>query len=91
MWQTRYAPVSNIHEENVRNWINDLYELARIAQGLTPPATPAVESTLEQTSRTDPGKYIGPAFGITCAILGVAVACIVGISMLLIFLSESGL
>ncbi len=34
LWQSRYNPVRNINPEAMRAWMNDLYELARIARGL---------------------------------------------------------
>ncbi len=91
LWQTRHIPLRNINGEAVRSWINDLYELARIAQGLTPPAVTAVESGLEHTTRTDRSKYTWPIIGITCGIIAAMVGCIIAISVVIIILSESGI
>lgn len=90
LWQTRHIPLRNINADTVRAWINDLYELARIAQGLTPPTVTAVESTLEQTSRTDRGKYTGPIIGITCGIIAAMAGCIIAISAAIIIFAEGG-
>ncbi len=90
VWQTRHIPLRNINADAVRAWINDLYELARIAQGLTPPAVSAVESGLEQTSRTDRGRYTKPIIGITCGIVAAMTGCIIAISAIVIILAESG-
>jgi len=90
LWQTRYIPLRNIKTEAVRAWINDLYEMARTAQGLTPPTVSAVESGLERTTRTDRGKYTGPIIGITCGIVAAMAGCIIAISVIIIILAESG-
>jgi hypothetical protein len=90
LWQSRYISVRNINSDTVRAWINDLYELARITQGLRPPAVTTEESSLEQTSRTDRSKYTWPILGITCGIFGLMTACIIGISIALILLVDSG-
>jgi hypothetical protein len=90
LWQSRHIPLRNINAETVRAWINNLYELARIAQGLTPPTIPAVESSLEQTSRTNRGKYTWPIVGITCAIFAAMAGCIIAISAIIIIPAESG-
>lgn len=91
LWQSHHLPLRNINTDTVRAWVNDLYELARIAQGLTPPTITAVESKLEHTNRTDRSKYTGPIIGITCGILGLMTACVIGISVLVIILTESGI
>jgi hypothetical protein len=91
LWQSRYLPVRAITPENVRTWVSDLSELARIAQDLMPPTVAAVESTLEQNIRLDRSKYTGRIIGITCGIIGLMTACMVGVSILLIFLTESGM
>ena len=90
LWQTRYIPLRNIKTDAVRAWINDLYELARAAQGLTPPMVSAVESGLERTTRTDRSKYTGPIIGITCGIVAAMAGCIIAISAVIIILAESG-
>jgi len=91
LWQSRYLPVRAINLENVRAWVNDLSELARIAQGLTPPTVTALESILEQNVRLDRSKYTGRIVGITCGVIGLMTACMVGVSILLIILTESGM
>lgn len=91
LWQSRYNPVRNINSETVRVWINDLYELARIAQGLTPPTVTTAESSLEHTTRTDRSKYTWPIVGITCGIVAAMAGCIIAISAIIIILAENGL
>jgi hypothetical protein len=91
LWQSHYNPVRNINAESVSAWINDLYELARIAQGLRPPRVTALESGLEHTSRTDRSKYTWPTVGITCGVIAAMAACVVAISVIVIILSESGI
>jgi hypothetical protein len=91
LWQSRYIPVRNIHAENMRAWANDLYELARIAQDLTPPAITAVESGLERTSRANRSRYTWPVAGITCGVFAVIAACGVVMAAVIIILAESGL
>jgi len=90
LWQSRYLPVQNITPDTVSDWINDLYELARIAQGLTPPTVTAVESGLERTTRIERSRFTWPVIGITCAIFSLMAACLVVISAALIILMESG-
>ena len=90
LWQTRYIPLRNINMDAVRPWINDLSELARIAQGLTPPTVSAVESGLERTTRADRSKYTWPIVGITCGIVAAMAGCIIAISAVIIILAESG-
>lgn len=90
LWQTRHLPMRHINAESVRTWINDLYELTRIAQGLTPPTVTALESSLEQTSRTDRGKYTWPIIGITCGIVAAMAGCIIAISAIVIIFAGSG-
>jgi hypothetical protein len=91
LWQSNHIPVRNINSENVRAWVNDLYELARIAQGLTPPTATAVESSLERTTRTDRSKYTWPVIGITCGIFAALAGCAIAISAIFIILAGSGL
>ncbi len=90
LWQTRHLPVRYINPEKVRAWLDDLYELTRIAQGLTPPTVPAVESGLEHTTRTDRGKYTWLIIGITCGIFAAMAGCIIAISAVVIILAGSG-
>lgn len=90
LWQSRYNPLRNINPESVRAWFNDLFELARIAQGLRSPSVIAEESGLERTTRTDRGKYTWPIVGITCGVFGALAACIIAISVAFILLAESG-
>jgi hypothetical protein len=91
LWQSHYNTVRNIHPESVRAWIDDLYELARIAQGLRSPRVTAVESDLERASRADRGKFTWPVLGVTCGIIAAMAACIIAISAVVIILMESGL
>lgn len=91
LWQTRYIPMRYIKPEAVRAWVDDLYELARIAQGLHPPGVVAVESSLERTTRSDRSKYTWPIVGITCGVIAIMTVCTTLISILFILLEESGL
>jgi hypothetical protein len=90
LWQSRYIPLRNINTETVRTWVNDLYRLAGIAQGLTPPTVTAAESALEQTTRTDRSKYTWPAIGITCGVFAAIAACGIVIAAVTIILIGSG-
>jgi len=90
LWQSHYNPVRNINPDSVKAWINDLYDLARLAQCLRPARATAVESSLEQTSRTDRNKYIWPTVGITCGVIAATAACVIAISEFVIIFSESG-
>ena len=91
LWQSRYLQMRHINAENVRAWINDLYELVRIAQGLLPPTVTAVESDLERLTRTDRSRYTWPVVGITCGVFAALAGCILAISAFVIILAESGL
>jgi len=90
LWQSRYIPLRNINAETVHAWVNDLHELARIAKGLTPPTVSAVESTLEQTTRTDRSKYTWPLIGITCSVFAAIAACGVIIAAVTLILVGRG-
>jgi hypothetical protein len=70
--------------------MDDLYELARIAEGLTPPTVTAAESGLEQSSRTDRSKYTWPIVGITCGVFAAMAACVLVISVAVIIFLGSG-
>ncbi|MFH1635567.1 MAG: hypothetical protein ABIG63_16375 [Chloroflexota bacterium] len=88
--QLNHTQIKNITPENVRAWIDDLWELARIADGLYPPTKTAEESKLELTTRTERSKYTWPTIGITCGVFAVMVACMVGVAAIFILLTEGG-
>lgn len=90
LWQSRYNPVGNISPDTVRAWINDLYEIARIAQGLASPTVISEESKMEATTRADRSKYTWPIVGITCGIVAAMTACTLAISVFVIFILDSG-
>jgi hypothetical protein len=91
MWQVRYLPMRVITTENVRTWLDALYQLARAAEGVTPPEHPMQESRLEHTSRANRGKLVLPIAGLTCGFIALVSLCILGVAGLLIYLTESGL
>jgi hypothetical protein len=91
LWQSRYNIVQNINPDTARSWIDDLYELAQIAQGLRSPKAPSKESSLEHTTRTERSKYTWPVIGITCGVIVSMSVCILLISAIAIMLAESGL
>ena len=90
LWQSRYNPVRNINPETMRARMDDLYELARIAEGLTPPTVTAAESGIEHTTRTDRSRYTWPIVGITCGVFAAMAACVLVISAAVIIYLESG-
>ena len=88
--QSRHLHTDYITPEVVRQWVNDLYELARIAQDIYPPEVTTVESKMESASRADRGKFTWPVIGITCGFFAVMTVCILAITAALIFIEESG-
>jgi hypothetical protein len=89
--KSRYIPINHITPDLVRNIVNDLYEFARIAEGLTPPTITAEESKIERASRSDRSKFTWPIIGITCGFFAIMTVCILGITAVLIFIDQSGL
>jgi hypothetical protein len=89
--QTRYIPTDNITPENVHQWVTDLWELARIAQGLQPPKIISEETQLERSTRADRSKITLWAVIGTCGFFALMTVCILAITATMIFIEESGL
>jgi len=88
--QLGHTQIKNITPENVRSWMDDLWELARIAGGLRPPTKTAQESEMEHTTRTERSKYTWPIIGITCGVFALMAACMVGVAAIFVLLEKSG-
>jgi hypothetical protein len=83
----------NLHTitvENVHSWIDDLLNLASIAEALPPPKVIAVASAFERRARLNRGDFIQPILGITCGIIGFFTAIIIIIAVVFINLSRGG-
>jgi len=91
LMQARYIPTGNINPEVVSAWVNDLYEVARIANRLPSANLRAEESKIEAASRSDRGKFTWPIIGITCSVFAVMAICILIITAVLIYIEESGI
>lgn len=91
LMQARFIPTGNITPEGVGSWVNDLYELARIAERLQPATVRAEESKIEAASRSERGRFTWPIIGITCGVFAVMIVCILVITALVIYLGESGI
>ena len=88
--QLGYTQIKNITPENVRAWMDDLWELARIADGLHPPTKTAEETEMEHTTRTARSKYTWPIIGITCGVFALMAACMAVIAVIFILFEKSG-
>jgi hypothetical protein len=91
MWQVRYLPMRLITTENVRTWLDDLYQLTRLAQSVTPPEHPIQESGLEHTVRSERSKLTMPIVGVTCGVIALMSLCTLGVAGVLMYLTDSGL
>jgi len=85
-----HVQVADLTPENVQSWVNDLLELARLAESLPAPMHTAEASGLEHRVRTDRSSYTWPIVGITCAVLAIMTLCVTAAAFGLIYLMESG-
>jgi hypothetical protein len=88
--QIHRTDISALTVENIRIWIYDLLDLARIAESLHPPAVTAVASAMERKTRLSRNDFIWPILGITCGIIGFFAACITIVAILFINLVKGG-
>lgn len=79
-----------ITAENLRIWVNDLFNLAKIAESLPTPGVTSFASAMERKTRINRGDFILPVMGITCGIVGFFAAIIIVIIILLFNLSKAG-
>lgn len=79
-----------ITAENLRIWVNDLFDLVEIAESLPAPTVTAVASAMERTTRQNRSRFALPILGIACGILGFFAAIIIIIIILFINLAKVG-
>jgi hypothetical protein len=79
-----------ITAENLRIWVNDLFDLVEIAESLPAPTVTALASAMERTTRLNRSRFALPILGITCGILGFFAAIIIIIIILFINLAKVG-
>lgn len=79
-----HIPVQQITSEAMEHWLNDLVELAQIAERLPEPNQIEVASTVEQRSRLNRSSFTLPAVLITLGFLGLTTLCVFSIAMILL-------
>jgi len=82
LYRTRQSAIT---PENVRQWLNDLLAVARVAESLPPPQQTAEASGLERTTRSNRNALFLPALGIVFALLcGLSLCALVPVAMILL-------
>jgi hypothetical protein len=66
---------SRITFEHVELWVNDLLAIARVAEGLSPPAQMVEATGLERAAQSNRGAFLVPTLAITCGLLAVLMLC----------------
>jgi hypothetical protein len=84
--QLRHFSLSILTPETVRQWLDDLFALAEIGEGLPPPAQTAQASDWERAGRSDRGRFLLPALGIVL-LLVLCIFVFTGCVFLTLFLS----
>jgi hypothetical protein len=82
--------VRQITPEAVQRWLNDLLELAQIAERLPSPGKIETASALEQRNRLNRSSYTLPVVLITLAAIGVMALCAIGVTAAMLLLSQPG-
>jgi hypothetical protein len=90
-FQIHRISLGAINSENLRIWINDLLDLATIAESLPPPSITSHASSMERKGRENRGDFILPILGITCGIIGFFTAIIIIIMILFVNLIKGGI
>ncbi len=73
-----------ITPQSVRAWMDDLFELATIAEALPAPQVTAVATPMERRMRLNRSEFTLPLIGITCGIIGIIAAILIIVSILLL-------
>jgi len=82
----RHFTFDVVTPEAVRQWADDLWNLARLAEDLPPPAQTAVATKWDRADYAAPSKVLVPALVITVALvlaMVVCSACIISVGILL--------
>jgi len=80
-----------ITAENLEIWVNDLFDLAGIAESLYAPSVTAVASAMERKTRLNRSGFTLPIMGITCGIISFFAAILIVIIILFFNLSKGGI
>jgi hypothetical protein len=83
-FQIHRINLSAITTENLRIWVNDLFDLTGIAESLPAPSVSAVASAMERKTRLNRSDFTIPIMGITCGIIGFFAAILTIIIILFI-------
>ena len=70
---------------SLRQWLNDLLAVARVAESLPPPQQTAEASGLERTTRSNRNALFLPALGIVFALMcGLSLCALVPVAVILL-------
>ena len=87
--QINLLDLREVTTDNVRYWLNDLLDLARIIEALPPPSVTAAASAMERKNRMNRTEYALPVAGVTWGIFTV-MAVIFVILIIFIVLTSGG-
>jgi len=88
--QMNFINLRLITAENLRLWVNDLFDLAGMAESLPAPNVTAAASPMERKTRLNRSDFTLPIMGITCGIIGFFAAIIFIIVIVFINLGKGG-
>ena len=85
-----YINPGTLTPENVRIWITDLFDLAKVAESLSPPGVTDAASSLERKARLRRSDFTLPLLGISCGVIGLFTAILVVGLILVLFFERGG-
>jgi hypothetical protein len=88
--QIHFIDFRTITAENLRIWVNDLFDLAGIAESLPAPSVTAVASPTERKTRLNRSDFALPIMRITCGIFAFFTVILIIITLLFFNLASSG-
>jgi hypothetical protein len=86
----RHIHLEDVTAENVRAWLDALFDLLRATENISPARVTALETSLERTNRLNRSKYVWPIVGVTCGFFALMTICILAIVGVLIYFENTG-
>lgn len=90
-YQLHHINIGTIAPENLHSWMNDLFDLVRIAESLPSPQATETATMMENKARLNRSDLTLPIVGITCGVLGLFTAIFIVGLLLLIFMQRGGI
>ena len=75
-FQLRHFEIGSINPEIIRNWMDDLFLVAEMAEAISPPMKTAVAGSMEKTSRTDRNAQLPVIIGVVLALVLCPLVCV---------------